>query len=74
MLFGVLGAFVGYLIINWTYLGANKAIRSQLCCLIGFMVVLSFLFSFGKNVDYLAHFSGFLGGILTFIGLFPAIN
>lgn len=71
MIFGVLGAFVGYMTLNWNTLGQ---IRSQLCCIIGLILFMSILFSFSSGVDAAGHFGGLIGGYFTTLAVFPAIG
>ena len=68
---GVLGGFVAYIIINWYSLGS---IRSQLCCIVGIIVLFSTLFSIGDKVDFAGHMGSLLGGILCGLAIFPGIR
>lgn len=74
IIFGVLGGFVSYLVINWAALGRYGQVRSQLCCLIGIMLFLSLLFSFGQNIDAMGHLGGLLGGFLISLAVLPGIE
>lgn len=70
MIFGLIGCLIGYLIINWPYLGS---VKSQLACLYIFICIMAILSSFGDSVDMAAHLGGLLGGILCSVAFFPAI-
>lgn len=63
--------YVGFMIMNWEVLGELK---TQLCCIIGFIVVMSVISSFSSEVDALGHFGGLIGGILLCLGAFPALR
>ena len=71
IIFGVIGAFIAFLIINWGVLGL---LRSQLCCLIGIVVFFSILFSIGGQVDIAGHLGGLLGGCVCGVAIFPGIR
>ena len=72
-IFGVLGGFIAYLIINWTALERYGNVRSTLCCVIGILVVFSLLFSIGSSIDAIAHVGGLIGGILISLAILPGI-
>ena len=74
MIYGVFGAYIAYLIINWKALAVVPALRSQLCCIIGFIVAFSIILSLGGSTDIVAHLCGLLGGLLLVIGLYPPIT
>ena len=71
--FGVFGGFIAYLIINWKALERFGHIRSTLCCIIGIIVVFSFLFSMGESIDSIAHAGGLLGGVLISLAILPGM-
>ena len=75
-LYGLLGALLGYLIINWK--GLNKVgsmLKNQLICtsvsFIIFTVVLSFVGT--TKVDFLGHLGGFISGLFI-CGINPTIQ
>lgn len=57
--------------INWKTLGP---VRSQLCCIIGFITVISVLMSLDGTVDLAGHCGGLLGGYLCALAIFPGIE
>ena len=67
----IFGGLIAYMVINWHTLGA---IRSQLCCIIGIIVIFSTLFSLGDKVDFAGHMGGLLCGFLCGLAVFPAIR
>lgn len=71
MIFGVFGCLLGYMTLNWSYLGY---IRSQLCCIIGFILFFSILFSFSSGVDAAAHFGGMIAGYCATLAFFPSFG
>ena len=63
-----LGAFLGFLIINWKALESNKTARCILLVIILFVAIMQILFGFSsKNVDNYGHLGGILVGI--FLGM-----
>ena len=72
-IFGVLGGFVAYLIINWTALARYGQVRSSLTCVIGIIVVFSLLFSIGSSIDGIAHIGGVVGGLLPSLAIVPGM-
>jgi len=74
-IFGIMGGFVAYLMINWTALEQYGSIRSTLACIIGFLVFISLLFSLGSSsVDAIAHVGGLLGGLFMCLAILPGIQ
>jgi rhomboid protease GluP len=73
MIFGILGGYTAYMLINWSALGKLGPIRSQLCCIIGFILFFSLLFSFGPNVDSIGHIGGLIGGFLISLAILPGL-
>lgn len=72
-IFGILGGFIAYLIINWAALERYGQVRSTLTCIIGILVVFSLLFSIGSNIDIIAHVGGLLGGLLISLAILPGM-
>lgn len=72
-IFGVLGAFTAYLMINWQALERFGQVRSQICCIIGILVFFSFFMSFGPNVDFIGHLGGLIGGLLISLAVLPCL-
>ncbi len=73
-LYGIIGAIIGYIILNWR--GLNLIGRILKCQLI-FIAVIIILFIFvltpySSNVDYMGHLGGFLTG-LTLCAIHPTI-
>ena len=73
-IFGVLGGFIAYLIINWKPLERYGHVRSTLCCTIGILVIFSFLFSIGSSIDSIAHVGGLVGGLLISLAILPGME
>lgn len=73
-IFGILGGFIAYLIINWTALQRFGPIRSTLTCIIGIIIVFSLLFSIGSNIDIFAHVGGLVGGLLISMAILPGME
>jgi membrane associated rhomboid family serine protease len=73
-IFGILGGFVAYLMINWTALERYGPVRSTLACIIGFIVFISLLFSLGASIDAIAHIGGLLGGLLISLAMLPGLQ
>ena len=71
MIFGILGGYVGYMTMNWNYLGA---IKSQVCCLIGIILFFSIMLSFSSGIDAAGHFGGLIGGYFITLAIFPALE
>jgi membrane associated rhomboid family serine protease len=74
MIFGILGAYMAYMTINWSALAAYGPVRSQICCLIGFIVFFSILFSFGPGIDFFGHIGGMIGGYMVSLGILPGLE
>lgn len=63
-----LGAFLGFLILNWKALESNKTGRCILLVIILFVAIMQILFGFSSNnVDNYGHLGGLLIGI--FLGM-----
>jgi rhomboid protease GluP len=64
-LYGIIGAIIGYIIINWT--GLNVIGRLLKCQLV-FIAIMIIMFIFvltpySDNIDYMGHLGGFLTGL-----------
>lgn len=59
------------MIINWKTLGP---IRSQLCCIIGIITVMSVLMSLDGTTDLAGHLGGMFGGLTSGLAIFPGIQ
>jgi rhomboid protease GluP len=73
-IFGILGGFIAYLIINWVALGRFGPVRSTLTCIIVIIIVFSLLFSVGSNIDIFAHIGGLVGGLLISLAILPGME
>jgi len=73
-IFGILGGFIAFLIINWTALERFGPLRSTIACIIGFIVFFSLLFSIDGSIDAVAHLGGLLAGIMISIGILPGMQ
>lgn len=62
---GMLGVFIGYLIVNWNRLDPNT--KCFMVCMVSFVVIMNVLFTGGGNQmrDNQVDTSGHLGGLLT---------
>jgi len=72
-IFGILGGYVAYLIINWRTLEKYGPARQVITCIVIVLVLISFMVSVGPGVNVLAHLGGFIGGILISLALLPGI-
>ena len=72
-IFGLLGGFIAYLIINWTALERFGPVRSTLACIIGVITFISLLFSVGSSIDAIAHIGGLIGGLLVSLAVLPGM-
>ena len=59
------------MIINWKTLGQ---IRSQLCCIVGILTVISIIMSLDGSVDLAGHLGGMAGGLASGVAIFPGIR
>ena len=66
-LFGIIGSSLGFIFFNWKNLDYENSPRNFWLCQIGFITVISFLFS-SKDSNFYAHLGGFLAGV--FVGMF----
>jgi membrane associated rhomboid family serine protease len=72
-LFGLFGANITYLIMNWIDIPGNS---QEMCCMV-FMVVLNFLYGAAdskSSVDWAAHLGGLLSGLFTGAFLTPVMH
>jgi len=71
-LFGLLGADIIYLFMNWNDIPQNK----QEACVLTFVVVINFVLGFGSGgaIDNFAHLGGLLTGVFCGTILCPAVN
>jgi membrane associated rhomboid family serine protease len=72
-IFGILGGFISYLIINWKALERYGPVRQTVTCIIGVLVFISLLFSLGSSIDGIAHIGGLIGGILICLSILPGM-
>ena len=76
-IFGIVGAFAGFLVINWSALKPFGFFRCQLLLMIIFMVFFNIVFAetFTKNVDIFSHLGGiFVGFFLSIILIKPMLE
>ena len=73
-IFGVLGGFIAYLVINWVALERFGPVRGTLACIIGILVVFSLLFSIGSSIDGIAHIGGLVSGLLISLAILPGMQ
>ena len=66
-LFGIIGAAIGYIILNWKNMDFVGSPRNSLLCQVAFIIVLSFLLG-GDASRTVPHICGFISGI--FVGCF----
>ena len=71
ILYGAFGGFIAYMIINLSTLGQ---VRTTLCCIIGFIIFFSVLFSMGNGVDIAGHMGGMTGGLFYGLAFYPGIR
>lgn len=70
-LFGLLGANVTYLYMNWVDIPQNKAEA----CVMALVILINFLFGFGNGeIDNMAHLGGLLTGLFCGALLCPPVN
>jgi membrane associated rhomboid family serine protease len=73
-IFGILGGFIAFLIINWTELERFGPVRSTIACIMAFIIFISLLFSIGSSIDFIAHIGGLIGGIFISLAILPGIG
>ena len=65
-IFGLFGGMVGFLLLNWHKLPQES--RGYLACIVGFIVIMNFMFGAGNSrkggsSDMLAHVGGLMAGV-----------
>jgi rhomboid protease GluP len=64
-LFGIIGAIMGYIILNWTGLRViGRLLKGQLVFIA--IIIILFIFAltpYNDNIDYMGHIGGFLTGL-----------
>lgn len=73
-IFGILGGFIAFLMINWTELERFGPIRSTIACIMAFIIFISLLFSIGSSIDFIAHIGGLIGGIFISLAILPGMG
>lgn len=73
-IFGILGGFISFLMINWTELERFGPIRSTIACIMAFIIFISLLFSIGSSIDFIAHIGGLIGGIFISLAILPGMG
>lgn len=71
MVYGVIGGFFAYLLMNWQYL---YLIRGQLLCIFSMMAFFTMLFSIGNIYGFANFCGGFLGGFLCSLGILKPLR
>lgn len=64
-LYGIIGVFLGYLVLNWQGLSVvGPVLKCQLFCIGVMLIVFTILFTSvsAKNIDFFGHLGGFLAG------------
>lgn len=73
-IFGILGGFIAFLIINWKALERYGPVRGSLACIIGVIVFISLIFSIGSSIDAIAHIGGLIGGLFISLAILPGLE
>jgi hypothetical protein len=73
-IYGVLGGFIAFLIINWGALKRLGSIRSTIACLIVFLFFIFLLFSFGSSVDMIAYVGSVFAGLFLSFATIPGMQ
>jgi len=71
--YGLVGAYASFLILNWGYLKNNPNRRCQIIIFICLGLLLSFLLG-RENIDVLGHLGGFLTGVIIGLFLLPGLG
>lgn len=73
-LYGMIGLLIGYVIINWRGMNFMPiAMRLKLLVMLLLIIAMAIIFTLGqKNISYMGHLGGFLGG-LWLSGIPPSI-
>lgn len=69
-LFGILGADVAYLAMNW----ADIPSRGFEAFFLGFVLIINFVMGTTENIDNWAHFGGFVTGLLLAPAMLPQVS
>jgi membrane associated rhomboid family serine protease len=73
-IFGLLGAYLAYIIVNWEILEYPGSPRNRMLCFVLMMIMFNFMFSVGNKsskTDVVGHFGGLLSGIMTGCAIIP---
>ncbi len=64
-LYGIIGAIIGYIILNWRGLNIiGKLLKCQLMFISLIIILFIFVLTpYGGNIDYLGHLGGFIIGV-----------
>ena len=71
--YGLVGAYLSFMIINWGYLSAHPEKRCNIIIFICLALFLSFMLG-TQNIDVLGHLGGFLTGSLVALFLLPGLG
>jgi hypothetical protein len=71
--YGLVGAYLSFLILNWGYLKNNPNKRCQIIIFLCLGLFLSFLLG-SENIDVLGHLGGFLTGVIIGLFLLPGLG
>lgn len=71
---GMMGMFVGFVILNWKALDALQTLRYVMLCIAVMMVPLMLLTSSDKSKEFFSRLGGLITGILVGIALPKSIN
>lgn len=71
--YGLVGSYLSFLIMNWGYLKNNPNKRCQIIIFICLALFLSFMLG-AENTDVLGHLGGFLTGTLIGLFLLPGLG
>lgn len=73
-IFGILGAYLGFLILNWEYLNQWPEIRCNYLIFIMFILIINlFIGASSKNVDMYGHLGGFITGLALSFFVIPPL-
>ena len=71
--YGLVGAYLSFMILNWGYLSNNPEKKCQIILFICLSLFLSFMLG-TQNIDVLGHLGGFLTGSLVALFLLPGLG
>jgi len=71
--YGLVGSYLAFLILNWTYLKTHTDRRFQILVFLFISLILAILLSTAK-VDVLGHLGGFIAGTLLSLALLPSLG